>query len=156
MHTYKDDVRIINPEENYNVQEVFHTQPVTEEKSKFSGHASTLTVDTPINSVLATLAADPDISTADHTIYAYRYGDVEGCCDDGEHGAGLRLLKVLQSKQVKDTFVAVTRWFGGQHLGPRRFELIETCAQNAVDLLSTEDPEDSTDDEASQDNETSL
>ena len=158
VHTYKDDVQIVSPEENYNAQEVTHTQQVVEQKSKFIGHAAKLSRNTPVSSVLATLASDANTSTADHTIYAYRYGNVEGCSDDGEHGAGLRLLKVLQSKQANNTFVAVTRWFGGQHLGPRRFELIETSAKDALDLLNNADPEDPTGIavEASQDSNTSL
>ena len=136
VHSAKDDRRVINPEEKHAKVKVKQTNDVTEKNSIFRGHSAHLSRDVSISDVLATLLTDKPVAAADHNIYAYRYGDQEGCCDDGEHGAGLRILKMLQSKGVDNAIVVVTRWYGGEHLGDRRFKLIDECAEHAVDLLS--------------------
>ena len=69
-------------------------------------------------------------------IYAYRYGNTEGRCDNDEHGASAKLLKLIKDQDVTDSIVIVTRWFGGVHIGPKRFTLIENCASDALKLLT--------------------
>jgi putative IMPACT (imprinted ancient) family translation regulator len=52
--------------------------------------------------------------------------------DDGEDGAGARLAQLLQMRQEMNVLVVVSRWFGGIHLGPRRFAHITSVAQAAL------------------------
>ncbi|CAL1711430.1 unnamed protein product [Somion occarium] len=52
-----------------------------------------------------------------------------GSDDDGEKYAGGRVLKVMQAEGVLDAVVVVSRWYGGEMLGPIRFEHMETCAR---------------------------
>ena len=40
----------------------------------------------------------------------------------GEHGAGSRLLHLLQITDIVNVMVVVSRWFGGILLGPDRFK----------------------------------
>ncbi|KAF3359222.1 hypothetical protein VdG1_02245 [Verticillium dahliae VDG1] len=42
------------------------------------------------------------------------------------------VLKLLQMMDVWDVMVVVTRWYGGQKLGPRRFAVINMVARQAV------------------------
>lgn len=50
--------------------------------------------------------------------------------DDGEDGAGSRLAHLLQMRHEDDgVVVVVSRWFGGIHLGPKRFAHITSTAQ---------------------------
>lgn len=58
--------------------------------------------------------------------------------DDGEHGAALKLLRLLQEKNYTDVVVCVTRIYGGYHLGPKRFEIILEKAQEALDKFTNE------------------
>jgi hypothetical protein len=134
VHSAKDDSRMIEPDGQYGKSLVKHSPSVTEKNSTFSGHAARLAQGISIENVLADLVSMKDTATADHMIYAYKYGTSSGCCDDGEHGAGTRLLKILNDKKVRNGIVVVTRWFGGDHLGPRRFELIQNCAADAIKL----------------------
>ena len=76
------------------------------------------------------------VRTVTGHIYAYRYGNTEGRCDDDEHGASAKLLKLLKDQDISDAIVIVTRWFGGVHIGPKRFTLIENCANDALKLLN--------------------
>lgn len=49
--------------------------------------------------------------------------------DDGEIGAGKRLLEVLRNnKNVNNMMVVVTRWYGGIKLGHSRFKIIKDVA----------------------------
>ena len=61
-------------------------------------------------------------------------GDVGGFTDCGESGAGRRLLSLLESRKDENTLIAVTRWYGGSHLGPSRFRAISSVAK---ELLSS-------------------
>lgn len=82
------------------------------------------------------LASDKRVRTATHNITAWRIRGPNGtsfqdCDDDGETAAGGRLLHLMQLMDLWDCMVVVTRWYGGQKLGPRRFALINTVARDA-------------------------
>lgn len=82
------------------------------------------------------LASDKRVRTATHNITAWRIKGPNGtsfqdCDDDGETAAGGRLLHLMQLMDLWDTMVVVTRWYGGQKLGPRRFALINAVARDA-------------------------
>ncbi|KAJ4416656.1 hypothetical protein N0V85_002192 [Neurospora sp. IMI 360204] len=82
------------------------------------------------------LASDKRVRAATHNITAWRIRGPNGtsfqdCDDDGETAAGGRLLHLMQLMDLWDTMVVVTRWYGGQLLGPRRFALINGAARDA-------------------------
>ena len=52
--------------------------------------------------------------------------------DDGEDGAGIRLSQLLQLRNEMNVLVVVTRWFGGVHLGSKRFAHIVAAAQSVL------------------------
>ena len=45
--------------------------------------------------------------------------------DDGESGAGMVILRMLEREGVEGHLVCVTRWFGGKHLGGDRFRHVQ-------------------------------
>lgn len=49
--------------------------------------------------------------------------------DDGEIGAGPKLLNLLELMKAKNVMVIVTRWYGGIHLGADRFKHICNLAR---------------------------
>ena len=55
--------------------------------------------------------------------------------DGGETGAGRRLLGMLVENEHTDITVIVIRYYGGKHLGPRRFEIITDLAKRAISKL---------------------
>ncbi|KAK3684800.1 ribosomal protein S5 domain 2-type protein [Podospora appendiculata] len=82
------------------------------------------------------LSTDRRVRGATHNITAWRVRGPNGtafqdCDDDGETAAGGRLLHLMQLMDLWDTMVVVTRWYGGQKLGPRRFALINAAARDA-------------------------
>ncbi len=59
---------------------------------------------------------------ARHNCYAYQLGEnnnIQRYSDDGEPGgtAGMPILDVLRGRDIKDTIIVVTRYFGGTLLG---------------------------------------
>ncbi|GAB1314255.1 hypothetical protein MFIFM68171_04465 [Madurella fahalii] len=113
------------------------SDPLTELKSVFIARCA------PVNSpdqaasfVQHLLASDKRVRSATHNITAWRIRGPNGtsfqdCDDDGETAAGGRLLHLMQLMDLWDTMVVVTRWYGGQKLGPRRFALINQAARDA-------------------------
>ncbi|TDZ34627.1 Protein IMPACT-like protein [Colletotrichum spinosum] len=113
------------------------SEPFTELKSVFLARAAR--VDSPEQAasyVRHLLATDKKARQATHNMTAWRIRGPNGtqfqdCDDDGETAAGGRLLHLMQLMDLWDVMVVVTRWYGGQKLGPRRFALINTAARDA-------------------------
>ncbi len=55
--------------------------------------------------------------------------------DDGEAGAGMVLIRMLQRAELTGHIIVVTRWYGGKHLGGDRFRHVQTCARTYLDAL---------------------
>ena len=72
---------------------------------------------------------------ATHVVAAHQSKQKKFYQDDGEHGAGYRLAGSLKKEQG-NVAVFVVRNYGGQNLGPRRFELINKVAQQAIQRIS--------------------
>ena len=49
--------------------------------------------------------------------------------DDGEAGAGMVILRMLERAGLQGHVVVVTRWYGGKHLGGDRFRHVQTCVE---------------------------
>lgn len=47
--------------------------------------------------------------------------------DDGESGAGIIILRMLERAELTDHLIVVTRWYGGTHLGGDRFRRVQDC-----------------------------
>ena len=56
-----------------------------------------------------------------------------GLADDGEAGAGIVILRMLEREELFDHVVIVTRWFGGTHLGGDRFRRVQDCVRAYLD-----------------------
>lgn len=52
--------------------------------------------------------------------------------DDGEGGAGIKIMHLLQDSNVRNVVVIVSRWFGGMLLGPARFMYITDAARGML------------------------
>ncbi|KAK4178739.1 ribosomal protein S5 domain 2-type protein [Triangularia setosa] len=110
--------------------------PFTELKSTFLARIAPVTSVSQAKSYLShLLSTDKKVRSATHNITAWRIRGENGtsyqdCDDDGETAAGGRLLHLMQVMDLWDVMVVVTRWYGGQKLGPRRFALINMAARD--------------------------
>jgi hypothetical protein len=116
---------------------------ISEKKSVFVGRVARVNSLAQAQAFLDHLiATDRKVAAATHNISAWRIREKKGNSeedtvvqdydDDGESAAGGRLLHVMQLMDVWDVVVVVTRWFGGIHLGPARFRLINDAGRDAL------------------------
>ena len=82
----------------------------------------------------------PRHAQAHHRILIYRFHDrdgklIEGSMDDGEFGAGRNLLKHLEQRGHCDIACVVTRWYGGEHLGVTRFEMMRELVEQVAQQI---------------------
>ncbi|MBU2961916.1 YigZ family protein [Citreicella sp. C3M06] len=55
--------------------------------------------------------------------------------DDGESGAGMVILRMLEREGLSGHLVVVTRWYGGKHLGGDRFRHVQDAVRMYLDTL---------------------
>lgn len=112
---------------------------ITEKKSAFVARSVRLTSpEDPSRYVRHLVSTDKKVAKATHNITAWRFRDCssnvlyQNCDDDGESAAGSRLLHLLELMKVWNCLVVVSRWYGGIHLGPDRFRIINSAARDAL------------------------
>jgi putative IMPACT (imprinted ancient) family translation regulator len=57
--------------------------------------------------------------------------------DDGENGAGMVILRMLEREDIRNQIVVVTRWYGGKHLGGDRFRHVQEAVRIYLESLAT-------------------
>ncbi len=121
--------------------ELVHSSDVHDQGSTFVAHGAKIESRDDVKPVLLKTFQDRRVAGATHNMFAYRFKDNhgnirEGHNDDGEHGAGWKMLEVLRDENVEDSMIICTRWFGGKHLGPDRFKRIKEVTADALLKLS--------------------
>jgi len=90
-----------------------------------------------IKQFLKRLKKDKQYARATHNSWAARLrhdGAIyETKSDDGETGAGMVILRVMQKEQVTNCVICVTRWFGGVKLMGDRFKHLQVATKFAID-----------------------
>ncbi|KAK5682976.1 hypothetical protein LTS10_004504 [Elasticomyces elasticus] len=111
---------------------------ITEKKSIFVARSAAVSSVSQAKQYLGhLLSSDKKVAKATHNITAWRIrGDngvqYQDCDDDGEMAAGGRLLHLMELMDVWNVMVVVSRWYGGVHLGPDRFRLINQAARDTL------------------------
>ncbi|ESZ94363.1 RWD domain-containing protein [Sclerotinia borealis F-4128] len=116
------------------------SDPTTELKSTFLARCARVSSPSLAKQYIQHLIAhDKKVRSATHNITAWRMKGAEGkgivyqdCDDDGEAGAGGKVLRLLQQMDVWGVVMVVTRWYGGVKLGSRRFAVINGVARGAL------------------------
>ena len=60
--------------------------------------------------------------------------------DNGEIGAGRRMIEWLSEQRISNVAVFIVRYHSGQNMGPRRFELILEIVEELVNKLAQPNP----------------
>jgi putative IMPACT (imprinted ancient) family translation regulator len=89
-----------------------------------------------INAALVTLKRDKIYAKATHHSWAALLPTGALKADDGESGAGMVILRMLERAEVKDHVIIVTRWYGGKKLGGDRFRRVQDCVRAYLENLS--------------------
>jgi putative IMPACT (imprinted ancient) family translation regulator len=107
--------------------------------SKYSVSIGLVTGKEDIKEFLKTLKSKKKYAKATHNSWAARLTH-EGAVyetkkDDGETGAGMVILRIMQKEDITDCIICVTRWFGGVKLMGDRFKHIQDSTKHAIDHL---------------------
>lgn len=120
------------------VPAIVRGEALCDRKSKFVAFAAVVHSEADVAAVLESLLADRKVAAATHNMVAYRYRAADGTVvaqrdDDGESGAGDKMLYVLTACREVETLVVVTRWYGGIHLGNDRFKHIVSLTRDIIE-----------------------
>ena len=74
-----------------------------------------------VKKFIKALCRNKKFAKATHNSWAVLLPDGPLKNDDGEAGAGMVILRMLEREGRVGHVVCVTRWFGGKHLGGDRF-----------------------------------
>ncbi|WP_127114978.1 YigZ family protein [Shimia sediminis] len=113
------------------------TNVVTDRGSKYAVSGGPVTDRKAADSFLKTLKRDKKFAKATHNTWAVLLSDgtpLKG--DDGESGAGMVILRMLEREGLQDHIVVVTRWYGGTKLGGDRFRRVQDCVRAYIGMLS--------------------
>ena len=87
-----------------------------------------------IDAQLAALKSERAYAKATHNTWAARLSATGALkADDGESGAGMVILRMLERAGLEDHLVIVTRWYGGKKLGGDRFRRVQDAVRAYLD-----------------------
>ncbi len=116
-----------------------HEKIIEDRGSKYSVSFGKVSGREDIKNFLKTLKQDKRYARATHNTWAARISHkgtiYETKADDGETGAGMVILRIMQNEQVSNCIICVTRWFGGVKLMGDRFKHVQDAAKYAIDQL---------------------
>jgi len=101
---------------------------LTDRGSKYAVSGAAVTDRAGVDAVLKTLKREKAYAKATHNTWGVLLPDgipLKG--DDGEAGAGMVILRMLEREALQGHVIIVTRWYGGKHLGGDRFRHVKTC-----------------------------
>lgn len=83
-----------------------------------------------VDAFLKALKRDKKYAKATHNTWGMLLPDgtpLKG--DDGESGAGMVIVRMLERAELRGHVVCVTRWYGGKHLGGDRFRHVQDAVR---------------------------
>lgn len=81
------------------------------------------------------LKRNKKFAKATHNTWALLTDEGPVKSDDGESGAGMVIVRMLERAELTNHVVIVTRWFGGTHLGGDRFRHVQDCVTYYLDRM---------------------
>jgi hypothetical protein len=123
-------------------------EPLVDRNSTFIAHLCYVSSEHEVKEALYQLiSSSTKIQRASHNMYAWRLTEElpDGTSvkkhdndDDGEDAAGSRMAQLLHMRGDDGVLVVVSRWFGGVHLGPKRFAHITNVARDLLVSVASE------------------
>ncbi|XP_062620995.1 uncharacterized protein LOC134282612 [Saccostrea cucullata] len=126
-------------EEKLNEIEAVTSDPIYEGGNVFKAVATKASTYAEVRQFYKKVMSDPNSANAHHYVLAYRIQDAQGnirdgYCDDGEYGAGRRVVRLLGDQSATNVAFVISRK-SGNHIGPRRFDIICDAVLNAANKL---------------------
>lgn len=106
----------------------------TDRGSKYAVSGGPCTDAAGAKTFVKTLCRRKKFAKATHNTWAVLLADGTPIkSDDGEAGAGMVILRMLERDDIRNEIIVVTRWFGGVHLGGDRFRRVQDAVRYYLD-----------------------
>ncbi|MDC0658240.1 YigZ family protein [Leisingera sp. SS27] len=106
---------------------------LTDRGSKYAVTGARVTSRGEVDAVLAELKSERSYAKATHNTWAAMLPTGGLKADDGESGAGMVILRMLEREGITDHVIIVTRWYGGKKLGGDRFRRVQDAVRAYLD-----------------------
>ncbi|WP_052265246.1 YigZ family protein [Ruegeria sp. ANG-R] len=90
-----------------------------------------------VDAVLTELKSDKAYAKATHNTWAATLPTGALKADDGESGAAMVILRMMERAGLADHVIIVTRWYGGKKLGGDRFRRVQDATRAYLDQLES-------------------
>jgi len=101
-------------------------QTINDRGSKYAVSGGGVTSKADAQAMVKTLKKEKRFARATHNTWGVILSDAGAIKnDDGEGGAGMVIIRMLERAELKDHLIIVTRWFGGTQLGGDRFRRVQ-------------------------------
>jgi len=112
------------------------TGVISDRGSKYAVSGGSVQGRSGVDAFLKALKRDKKFAKATHNTWGVLGADgIPLKSDDGEGGAGMVIIRMLERAGLHDHIIVVTRWYGGKHLGGDRFRHVQDCVQAYLDDL---------------------
>ncbi len=101
------------------------TNIITDRGSKYAVSGGAVGSRADVKAFLAQLTRAKKFAKATHNSWAAILPDGPAKGDDGEAGAGMVILRMLEREGLSGHIIVVTRWYGGVKLGGDRFRRVQ-------------------------------
>ncbi len=108
---------------------------LTDRGSKYAVSGATVSTRAEVDAVLQDLKSDKAYAKATHNTWAAVLPTGALKADDGESGAGIVILRMLERAELQNHVVVVTRWYGGKKLGGDRFRRVQDATRAYLDHI---------------------
>lgn len=88
-----------------------------------------------MDAALKELKRHKKYAKATHNIWAVLLDGDPLKADDGESGAGMVIVRMLERAELPNHLIIVTRWYGGKHLGGDRFRHVQDAVRAYLDQI---------------------
>lgn len=112
-------------------------QLITDRGSKYAVSGCAVSDRNAVDAALKELKREKSYAKATHNTWGVVLSDgtpLKG--DDGEAGAGMVIIRMLEREGLSDHLIVVTRWYGGKHLGGDRFRHVQSCVRAYLDEMA--------------------
>jgi putative IMPACT (imprinted ancient) family translation regulator len=108
---------------------------LTDRGSKYAVSGAAVSTRADVDAVLQDLKTDKAYAKATHNTWAAVLPTGALKADDGESGAGMVILRMLERAGIESHVVIVTRWYGGKKLGGDRFRRVQDATRAYLDHI---------------------
>ncbi|WP_171212230.1 YigZ family protein [Ruegeria sp. HKCCA5426] len=110
---------------------------LTDRGSKYAVSGAPVATRDDVDAVLQELKSDKSYAKATHNTWAAVLPTGALKADDGESGAGMVILRMMERAELEGHVIIVTRWYGGKKLGGDRFRRVQDATRAYLDHIAS-------------------